>query len=34
MFSLADGRVFELVDHAYGEWMDLRYYGKLAAMKP
>lgn len=29
LFRVADGRYFELVDHAYGEWMDLRYYGKV-----
>lgn len=32
VFGLADGRVFELVEHAYGEWMELRYYGELAAL--
>lgn len=34
LFRLADGRVFELVDHAYGEWMDLRYYGKITPARP
>jgi hypothetical protein len=34
LFTLADGRVFELVDYAYDEWMDLRYYGKIAPARP
>lgn len=34
LLRLADGRVFELVDYAYGEWMDLRYYGKITPARP
>lgn len=30
LFTLGDGHTFELVDHAYGESITVRYFGKLA----
>lgn len=29
-FALADGHTFELVDSAYDEWIEVRYFGKIA----
>lgn len=29
-FTLTDGHMFELVDSAYDEWIEVRYFGKLA----
>jgi hypothetical protein len=31
LFTLQGGLVFELADYAYDDWMQLRYYGRLAA---
>lgn len=34
LFTLGDGRVFELVGHSYDEWMDLRYFGRIPSLRP
>lgn len=33
LFTVEGGWTFELVDHAYDEWMQLRYYGRIAARR-
>lgn len=34
MMHLGDNRVFEVVDYAYDDWMELRYFGRIAPATP
>ena len=31
LLRVGDDRVFEVVNYAYGDWMELRYYGRIAS---